>query len=105
MMTAATVERQLAEMLADEALIRAPEGALATVLGRVEDLPQRRRPLVSLGPNRLQLQGRRRLLLGLVAAVLAIGIAIARLRTVVSEANSRVFRATSPKPALVKRSV
>ena len=77
MMTAATVERQLAEMLADEALIRAPEGALATVLGRVEDLPQRRRPFVSLGPNRLQLQGRRRLLLGLVAAVLAIGIAIA----------------------------
>ena len=77
MISAATVERQVAEMLADEALIRAPEGALTEVLGRIEGLPQHRGPFVGIGLEHLPLRGRRRLVIAVVAALLAMGMAIA----------------------------
>jgi hypothetical protein len=77
MNSAASVERRIAEMLADEAFVRAPEGTLATVLSRVDGLPQRRRSWPMSWPSASRREIRARWIIGLAAALLVAGIVIA----------------------------
>ena len=77
MNSAASVERRIATMLAEEALVRAPEGALAIVLERVDATSQRRRTWPSPGRVVPRIDSRRRLIVALVAALLIAGIAVA----------------------------
>jgi hypothetical protein len=77
MNSAASVERRIAEMLSEEALARAPEGTLTTVLGRVQDLPQRRRSWPVTRPSASRLDVRARWLIGLAAALLIAGVIVA----------------------------
>ena len=77
MNSAASVERRIAEMLAEEAFARAPEGTLAAVLERVDDVPQRRRSWPTSRPSVSRLDVRTRWIIGLAAALLVAGLVVA----------------------------
>ena len=77
MNSAASVERRIAEMLAEEALTRAPEGTLAAVLERVDDVPQRRRSWPTSRSAVSRIDDRTRWIIGLAAALLVAGIVVA----------------------------
>jgi len=77
MNSAASVERRIAAMLAEEGLVHAPEGALADVLTVVDGTSQRRptwpAPVIAIP----RIDGRRRSIVAIAAALLITGIAVA----------------------------
>src|SRR4029079_9865468 len=77
MITTASVERRISAMLADEGLVRAPEGALADVLTVVDGTTQRRRTWPSPVIPVPRMAASQRLIVALAAALLIAGIVVA----------------------------
>jgi hypothetical protein len=71
------IERRIAVMLSEEALVQAPERVLEAALLRVDGLAQRRSPWARLAEQWAAVSGRRRLLIVLAALLLATGAAAA----------------------------
>jgi hypothetical protein len=67
------IERRIAVLLGEEALVQAPERVLETALLRVDGLAQRRSPWARLAEPWAAVSARRRLLIALAALVLATG--------------------------------